>query len=190
MLNSLGTFWLILFAGLFFKEKFTLEKGIGCVLVLAGVIVTNLSGNFGSEISFTGDGFLVLSTICSAFGGILTRVVTKKTDVVVATGHGLCMGGFFLLATGLLGGAKLSVVTGRGVGIMVILVLISVGAFVLYNQLLRHNPVGQVAVFNAMIPIFGTGMSCLVLGEPFHVRYIAALVLIAGGIYIVNRQKG
>ena len=65
----------------------------------------------------------------------------------------------------------------------------SVIGFVLYNQLLSYNPVGQIAIFNALIPVFGTLTSCILTGEKFYFKYTVSIILVAAGIWFVNRDS-
>ena len=63
-------------------------------------------------------------------------------------------------------------------------------AFMLWTMLLRNNPVGRVAVFNFLIPVFGTMWSGIFLFENiFTLQNILALLLVSAGIFIVNLKK-
>ena len=119
------------------------------------------------------------------------RIITtvRNINAVKATGYGLTIGGVLLLAGGLFLGGTLTKVTLKGLVVMFCLVAISVVGFVLYNQLLSCNPVGQIAIFNALIPVFGTLTSCILTGERFYFRYIISIILVALGIWFVNREK-
>ena len=191
IIDSLGTFWLIFLAVLFFKERLTSNKILGCLFGFAGIIIANFSTDIISKVSFHGEGFLVISTLCAAFGGVIVRIITtvRNINAVKATGYGLTIGGVLLLAGGLFLGGTLTKVTLKGIVVMFCLVAISVVGFVLYNQLLSCNPVGQIAIFNALIPVFGTLTSCILTGERFYFRYIISIILVALGIWFVNREK-
>ena len=59
--------------------------------------------------------------------------------------------------------------------------------------LLIDNDAGKVCIFNSLSPVFGTFLSILILGEDsFQLRYLISLVLVCGGVYLVNRtvKKG
>ena len=54
------------------------------------------------------------------------------------------------------------------------------------------NPVSRVSVFGFMNPVFGVALSALLLGEgagTSPVTVLVALLLVCGGIIIVNRPK-
>ncbi|MCR5692318.1 MAG: DMT family transporter [Eubacterium sp.] len=190
MIDSLSTFFTILFAKIFFKEKFGLRRVLGCLLVLGGVVFINMGGNFDSQFRLEGDGLLIISALLGGLGGILARRLGQEMEVMVATGYGLALGGGLLGILGLFMGGQMKALTWRGVYLMTVLVAISVLGFLLYNKLLVYWPVGKVAVFNGLIPVFGTLMSCLTLGEQFYFRYVFVLVAIVLGIEIINVQGG
>ena len=189
IIDALGTFWLIILACIIFHEKMTLRKVIGCILGFSGIVISNIGMDFSDKFSFSGEGMLIASTFCAAFGGIITRIVTKKVNAFTATGYSLLSGGIMLWIVGLLSGGKLTNFTVKGAFVLLGLVVISVVGFVLYNQLLSYNPVGEIAIFNSLIPVFGTLMSCVLLGEKFYIKYVFSMLIIAMGIYIINRTS-
>ena len=73
--------------------------------------------------------------------------------------------------------------------IMAILVFISSFSFSIYNQLLSFNPISKIAIFSSFMPIAGVMISGWLLGEPFVTRYYLAAVIVACGIYVINRSK-
>ncbi len=190
ILNSLGTFLLVLLSCMFFKsDKLTSSKIIGCALGFAGIMALNISGGAGGGFTFMGDGMIILNTFCAALAGLMTRGLGKRVDVFVGTGYSLALGGVMLVVPGLLMGGTLPNINAVGVVILMLLVCISALGFTLYNKLLTCNPVGKVAIFNSLIPVVGAVTSCMCLGEPFYWKYVAAAALATAGIYIINKGK-
>lgn len=190
IIDSLSSFLLIILSCMFFKDdKLSAAKLIGCLLGICGIVLINLdsSADFFAGISIMGDGMLVCSALCSAIGGMMTRLAAKKADPVAATGISLAFGGAMLIISGLVGGGSITKVTPTGILALVLLVIISAAGFGIYNQLICYNPVSKIAIFNALIPILGVIFSCLILGEPFSVKYIIAGIIVASGIYIINK---
>ena len=191
ILNSLGTFMLVIFACMFFKsDRLTPAKIIGCVIGFTGILVLNVGGGGGDGFTFMGDGMIMLNALCSAFAGLMTRGLGRHANGFAATGYCLAIGGAMLVLPGLLLGGTLPVVTVAGVGILFLLICISTLGFTLYNKLLSCNPVGKVAIFNSLIPVVGAVTSCLCLHESFYWKYAIAALLAMMGIYIINARKG
>ena len=195
ILNSLGTFLLVILACIFFKsDKLTVRKLVGCAVGICGVLALNL--DFGSsttgtreEFSWMGDGMIILNALCSSCAGLLTRGLGKRVNIFVGTGYSLAAGGLMLIIPGLIMGGSFSHVSFLGFIYLGMLIVISTVSFTLYNKLILCNPVGKVAIYNSLIPAIGMLSSCLCLGEAFRVQYVIAAALAAAGIYIINKGK-
>ena len=192
ILDSMGSFFLIILSGLFLEDDtFSVKKIAGCLLGFCGILTISITpgGGLFSGISFLGDGMILLNACCAAGGGILTRFISKKMDMMTATGYGMSAGGLMLLLVGLMVGVRqpwnLSL---WGVTILFVLVLISAVCFGIYNMLLANHPISKVAIYNSLIPVFGVMFSSILLKEAFAWRYILAAGLTAAGIYVVNRK--
>ena len=192
ILNSLSIFLVVVLACVFFKsDRMTVRKMVGVLLGMAGILILNLNGDaVSAEWSWLGDGMIIVNAICSAVASLLTRSMARRVDIIVGTGYSLGIGGLLLIVPGLLMGGTLPHVTLWGLALLGMLVGISTIGFALYNQLITHNPIGKVAIYNSLLPIVGAVTSCLCLGEPFQANLILAGGLVASGIYIVNAAKG
>ena len=188
VINSFAPFLLIVLACVIFRERMTPLKILGCILGIGGIIVVNIGADMGG-FSFAGEGMILANCVCSAFGGILTRIVTKRVEPITATGYSLGTGGIMLILAGLIAGGRLERISVKGILLLLGLIAISMTGFILYNQLLCYNPVSEIAIFNALIPVFGTLMSCIMLGEEFGIRNLLGLIFIGSGIYVVNKRS-
>lgn len=191
IINASSTFFVIIFAHILLKnEKITQAKIIGCVLGMAGVIILQLNGGtIDSHFSLIGDGFLFLACISSALGAVLTRIYTKKSDSMILTAYQLMIGGIILIGVGLVMGGTITAVSERGIVLLIYLAFISAAAFSIWAILLKHNPVGVVAIYGFMIPVFGVILSGIFLGEQFlSVPILVSLISVSMGIWLVNRE--
>jgi drug/metabolite transporter (DMT)-like permease len=66
-------------------------------------------------------------------------------------------------------------------------VIVAFISYVTWFWLLSRHPASQVSAFTFLVPIFGGIAGHLVLGEALGWRFIAALGLVAVGIFLVNR---
>ena len=190
ILNSLGTFMLVLFACIFFKsDRLTVRKIFGCAIGFAGIMLLNTGGGESGTFTFMGDGMIILNALCATLAGLMTRGLGQRVDVFVGTGYSLAFGGVMLLVPGVLMGGELPVVTLWGCVLLFLLVSISALGFTLYNKLLTCNPVGKVAIFNSLIPVVGAVTSCLCLGEPFYWKYAVAALMAMCGVFVINYRK-
>ena len=155
----------------------------------SGILALNLGTESSEQFTWLGDGMIVLNTLCSAFAGLMTRGLSKRVDIFVGTGYSLAIGGALLILPGLFMNGTLPQITWTGILILALLISISTLGFALYNKLLSCNPIGKVAIFNSLIPAVGAVTSCWCLHEPFYMNYILAIILLSGGIYIINKGK-
>lgn len=190
VLNSSGVFMLVLLACLFFKsDKLTGRKIAGCIIGFMGIMALNSGGTDSGKFTLLGDGMILLNALCSAAAGLMTRSLSRRTDIFVGTGCSLAIGGVLLIIPGVCMGGNLSHITLWGIVILMLLISISSLGFALYNKLIACNPVGRVAIFNSLIPVVGAITSCLCLGETFYWKYVIAALLATAGIYIINKGK-
>lgn len=190
ILNSLSVFSVVIFACLFFKsDKMTRNKVLGCVLGFGGIMALNLGGKQSGNVTFLGDGMIILNALCGAMASLLTRGLGKRIDVFVGTGYSLALGGALLALPALLYGGTLPRITLYGCILLLCLIAISTIGFTIYNNLINHNPVGKVAIYNSLIPVVGAVTSCLCLAEPFYWKYVIAGTLATLGIYVINKEK-
>lgn len=106
---------------------------------------------------------------------------------MVITGYSLFIGGILLVLLGEVFGGHVYHFTLTSSFTLIYLALLSSIAFSLWNLLLKYNNVGLVSVYNFLIPIFGSVLSAIFLGETiFELKNIVALILVCIGIWMVN----
>jgi drug/metabolite transporter (DMT)-like permease len=192
IMNATGAFFGVILAHLLFpNDKLTPRKIAGCLLGFAGVLAVNLGGaGFDLEFSLLGEGFVVAAAFVLAAGSIWGRAISQTIEPMVMTGWQLTVGGAVLLAIGEGLGGHLEAFDVRSLALLAYMAGLSAAAFALWSLLLKHNPVGLLAVFNFLIPVFGVLLSALLLHEPVLAwKNAAALALVSGGIVLVTGRK-
>ncbi len=191
IMNATGAFFGVILAHfLYANDRLNPRKVLGCLLGFAGVVVVNLGGK-GLDFDFTllGEGFVVIAAFVLAAASIWGKTISQKMDPMVMTGWQLGIGGLGLLAIGYVGGGALHGFDARSLGLLAYMAGLSAAAFALWSLLLKHNPVGMLAVFNFLIPVFGVLLSALFLHEPVLAwKNAAALALVCAGIWLVTRK--
>lgn len=190
IIEGVNVFIAILVASLLFhQEPLTVKKKIGSIIGFAGVVLVNVSGNgVDMAFTFTGDGFIVLSTVAYAFSSVLLKRYATEENPVVLSGYQFIVGGVIMVLCGLLGGGKLTTVSESGIAMLLYLALVSAVAYSLWGVLLKYNPISRVAVFGFMNPVFGVILSAILLHEAdkLGLMCVVSLVLVCIGIYVVN----
>lgn len=190
VINASNAFVSIIVAHFLVKgERLTWRKGMGCLLGLAGVIIINLSpGAWGSGFSMKGEGMVAICTIIYGTSSVLMKFVSKRGSAMAITAYQLMVGGAVLIGVGFLFGGNISGFTVKSSLLLLYMAMLSAVAFSLWTTLLKYNPVGKVTIYGFSIPIFGAGLSALLLGETiFSVKNLAALLCVGAGIILVNK---
>ena len=185
-------FSLILSAVVFKLETLTAKKIAGCIIGFMGVMAINMNG-FSSDFSFTltGEGFIMISTLASAFSSVIMKSFSKDDNPMMLGGWQFFIGGIFLSVSGLLLGGKFSVTSFSSATLLIYMSFISAAAYTIWSILLKHRPVSEISVYGFTKQIFGVALSAIFVGEiseALSIKSLVSLILVCAGIFIVNRQ--
>ena len=192
IMNATGTFFSVLLAHYIYKnDRLSFNKALGCIVGFLGVMVVNFSaGLLSFDFTLLGEGFIVMAALVLSAASIYGKKVSQQVDSVVLTGYQLAIGGLALLLIGFAAGGTLTGFTVKSTALLMYLVVLSSAAFSFWTVLLKYNRVSMVAVFNFMIPVFGTLLSALFLDERIlEWKNGVALLLVCGGIWLVTKEE-
>jgi len=193
IINGTGTFVSIILAHFIYKnDKLNFSKIMGCIIGFLGVVVVNLNGQSleGNSFTFKGEGFVMIAAIIFAASAIYGKKITRIQKPSIVTGFQLFIGGVILKILGFILGGTLKGFTVKSTSLLIYMALLSSVAFTIWTQLLKYNKVGIISVFNFLIPVFGTLLSAMFLGENiFDIKILIALILVCYGIFLVYRVK-
>ncbi|MDO5548545.1 MAG: DMT family transporter [Eubacteriales bacterium] len=190
VLTATTTFLSVLISHFLFpNDRLNRYKVVGCVLGFEGVILISMgSGDlFTGGIVWNGEGFMILSAAAAAIGAVISKLVARGAEPMVITGWQLFFGGAVLLVAGTAGGGHFTSTSPQAFALLGYMIFLSATAFTVWTILLKKHPVGKVTVYNFLVPVFGSLMSGLVLGEDvFTGRNIVSLLFVCAGIILVN----
>lgn len=190
IITACASFLTVLSVPLFFKsDRLTLFKIAGCVLGFAGVIAINWGGSSSVDTLF-GDFMIFISTVSAAAGNIISKKVAAGRNPFKVTAYQLMTGGALLLLAGIVCGGRLSFANAESTLILLWLAFVSAAAFSLWTALLKYHDASRISVFNLLVPVFGTVLSGIMLGENvFRLKTLVSLVFISFGIALVNVKR-
>lgn len=192
IMNATGTFFSVLLAHfIYHNDKLSYNKTLGCILGFAGVMLVNFHSGL-SEFRFVwnGDGFVVLAAFILSAATLYGKRISQTVDPTVMTGWQLAIGGLVLVCGGYATGGTLEVHSMKAIAVLGYLTLLSSVAFALWSVLLKVNRVSMIAPFNFVVPVAGTVLSAIFLGENIlDIKYAIALVLVCSGIRWVNKRS-
>lgn len=193
IINGTGAFFSILLAHFIYKnDRLNVNKIVGCIVGFIGVIIVNLNGQdfFASSFSIQGEGFVMLAAFILSASSIYGKKITQNQDASIITGYQLFIGGLILLLLGYISGGYLSGFTLKSTNLLIYMALLSSVAFAVWTQLLKYNKVGIISIFNFLVPVFGSLLSAIFLGENiFDIKILISLIFVCLGIYMVYKIK-
>lgn len=192
IMNATGTFFSVLLAHfIYHNDKLSYNKTLGCILGFAGVMLVNFhSGLSDFRFVWKGDGFVVLAAFILSAATLYGKRISQTVDPTVMTGWQLAIGGLVLVGGGYATGGTLEVHSMKAIAVLGYLTLLSSVAFALWSVLLKVNRVSMIAPFNFVVPVAGTVLSAIFLGENIlDIKYAIALVLVCSGIWWVNKRS-
>lgn len=193
LFSSIGCFFVVLLSPLIVKgEKYRLSKLLGCVVGFAGLLLISVGGNLSEMAGFSllGEGSVAASSLCFAMTCFYSKTLMNRMGAQTVTGWQMMLGGLVLVAVGLLGGGRVYFDGSLKAALLLLyLCLLSSVAYTVWGVLIQHNPVNRVSILQLLIPVFGAVFSALILKEQvFTLVNLAALALVSGGIWLVNRE--
>ncbi len=186
LLNTAPVFVLII-AAIFFKEKITLKKVIALVLALLGVACVSGVFDSNSGVSFEGVIFGVLSGLGYALYSVFTKSLSKKYDALVINFYSFLFAMFIVVPASNLFNNFGLLATWQGAGYALgLVILCTILPFILYSTGLKNLSVGTVSVMAMLDPITATVIGLAFMGEGVTEFKILGIVLVLGGITILN----
>jgi drug/metabolite transporter (DMT)-like permease len=192
ILSSTGTFFSVMISHfIYVEDRINIRRIIGIIIGFAGVVILNLNGSrLDYGFKFTGEVFIIMSTLASAIGGIYTKIISKRIPAVILTGYQMLLGSIVLIIIGFMGKGSASIsMTGSGTILLLYLAFISAAAFTMWSILLKYNSVGQISIYQFSIPVFGVLLSTIFLHEKFSgLNTLIAVILVCIGVIVINKK--
>lgn len=186
-------FWVALGAHFLIPgERLTRARALGLALAFSGVALALLRNESpaGPDALF-GDLLALLGAMFWAgiiFLVRLTKFSRASSEMQIL--YQLAVSAIVLLAVAPLFGPLVREMTPALAGIFAFQVIAVVCfGFLSWFWVLKRYPASDMASFSFLTPLFGVVFAWLVLGEEITWAIIAALGLVAAGIYLVNRKR-
>ena len=191
IISGTSAFFALLVASILFHyERLDLRKVIGCLLGFFGILIMNIQDL--QSVSLGGDGFVLISQLCSALSAAFIKKFTETDDAVMLSGYQFFLGGLVLILIGSCMGGHLALANSAGIVVLFHLAFVSACAYTLWGILLSNHPVSQVGIFSCLIPVMGVLLSVLMLQETqqaFSLTSLISLILIVWGVGMVNARE-
>jgi len=173
-------------------EGLTRVKLLGLTLAFGGVALAMVTRTQGGQASLVGDLCALGASFCWTGIALAARArgmqgVTPEMQLLWQT----AVSAPLLLVASLAFGPWIRELATIHIAAMAFqIVVVVMAAFLMWFWLLGRYPAGQVAAFGFLSPVFGAFMGWALLGETVGPPLFAALVMVAGGLALINRPVG
>src|SRR2546430_8509951 len=171
------------------REPLTIRKSTGLLLGFAGVVLAMYT-RAGSSAARLVDVLLSLLGVLSfVFSNVLYKRMRERPHPVVLNAAQLFCAGLALVPAALLieGTPHIQWTAPLAVSLMYLIVVLSVGASMLWFWILQHGEASRVSAYFFLTPVFGLLLRAILLGEQLAVADAIALVVIAAGLWLAAR---
>jgi len=189
ILASTNPLLLALVAPRLLGEPLSLRKICGLLLGFSGVLVA-MQARAGTQTALPLDVLLALGGVCGLVAStvLYKRMQARPHPLVLNALQLSCAGLWLLPAAVLREGAPHVPLSWPVLASFTYLVLIlSVGASMLWFFILRHGEASRVSAFYFLTPVFGLLLGALLLGEKLVPLDAGGLLLIASGLFLTAR---
>jgi len=178
---------------LVFRIRVTPLQIVGLLLSVAGIVLTASHGSLVRLVELdvnTGDAIMILGLVSYS---IYTVMLRGKPDIhwqslmIVLTGSAMITTLPFTAAEFQLGAGIWPGTQGWAI-LAYVVIFPSILAQVLYIRGIEMIGANRAALFINLVPIFGTLLSIIIVGEDFHLYHAVALVLVFGGIWLAEHS--
>lgn len=172
------------------NDRLSVRKTSGLILAFLGIFLVFRDRMGISDTRITGDTLILISAIFLGILGVYVKRVVQRINA-----YKLLLWQMIFALVPFFG---LSLIFERSashiISINLILAIIYQGivvagfCFVTWTLLLKRHSASKIAAFLFATPLFGVGLSNLILHEPITPFLIVGAILVAAGIYVVNKR--
>ena len=187
--------FVIILSRFFFKELITLNKSIGIILVMAGVLMLITKGHFSRlfNLSFAiGDIWMLSAAIIFAIYSILVKQKPKGISIWAFQLSTFILGLAFLFPFFIWEQATASAFEFKTeiiLGILYLGIFAAFVAFILWNKAIEAIGPTKASMIYYILPLFSGILAFFFLEETVSLTHLYSAVLILAGILIANREK-
>jgi drug/metabolite transporter (DMT)-like permease len=172
-------------AFIFLRERITRTTLAGFLIALVGAVWLSLAGGADEHAAnpVLGNFFELLAMLCAMGYTLLLKHLSARYSPFLLTAMVAFVGTLFFLPLALLGDPIPAQVSLTGLAAVAYLgVLVTVGAYGLYNFGVSRLPASQASGFTNLIPVFTLLFAMLLLGERLNNPQLLAAALVFAGV--------
>lgn len=174
-------------AFIFLRERISRTTLAGFLIAVVGAVWLSLAGSADEHAAnpLLGNFFELLAMLCAMGYTLMLKHLSARYSAFLLTAMVAFVGTLFFLPLALLGEPWPREVSPLGWAAVAYLgVLVTVGAYGLYNFGVSRLPASQASGFTNLIPVFTLLFATLLLGERLNGPQMVAAALVFGGVVL------
>ena len=195
LLQSIVPVVIIVFARLLLRVRVSAAQALGILVSLAGVLSIITRGDLERLITLAvGQGDLLLLGAVVAWAGysVLLKKLPPALGGLILLGYTVLVGVLCILplyAWEIGSGTRMHVSTVTLVTVLYVAIFPSLLAFLFWNKAVDEVGPNRAGQFIHLMPVFGSLLSVLFLGESLYAYHFVGILLVAVGIYLATVFK-
>jgi drug/metabolite transporter (DMT)-like permease len=172
-------------AFIFLREHISHANLAGFLLAVLGAVGLSLAGeaDLHAPSPRLGNFFEFLAMLCAMGYTLILKFLSERYSAFLLTAMQAFVGALFFLPVAAFSAPLPTAISLTGLAAVVYLgVLITVGAYGLYNFAVSRLPASQASAFVNLIPFFTLLIAALTLGERLNVQQMLAAGLVFAGV--------
>jgi len=156
-------------------------------------VLTTGKASQGNAGHWTGDLILLAASAVFAYYTILVKEVAEQYDALTLNTLAFGLGAVLMIPFGTWSvlGVRWAVLSSQAWwGLAFMIVFGSVVPYLLFAVALTELTAARVAAFSYVQPVIATGLGVWLLAERLTVKIILGGILIIGGVYLTERERG
>ncbi len=179
-------------AFIFLRERISRMSLAGFLIAVAGAVWLSLAGTADEHAPnpLLGNFFEFLAMACAMGYMLILKHLSQRYSAFAMTALQAFVGAPFFLLLALTTESIPTEITPQGAAAVVYLgVLVTVGAYGLFNFGISRLPANQASAFVNLIPLFTLFFAVVVLGETLNGQQIAAALVVFAGVALSQWQR-
>lgn len=185
MITALMPLLVAVGAFVFLRERITRTCLAGFLLAVGGVIWLSLAGQADEHAPapLLGNFFEFLAMVCAMGYTLLLKYLSERYSAFILTAMQAFVGAPFFLVLALLNEPVPTSVSALGIGAVLYLgIIVTVGAYGLFNFAVGRLPASQASAFVNLIPLFSLLIAVVLLGERLNGQQMLAAIVVFSGV--------
>ncbi|MDP3979182.1 MAG: DMT family transporter [Pseudomonas sp.] len=185
MITALLPLLVAMGAFVFLRERISRTTLAGFLLALVGAVWLSLAGDADQHAPnpLLGNFYELLAMLCAMGYTLLLKHLSTRYSAFILTAMQAFIGSLFFLPLALLSAPMPVSISPQGLAAVAYLgVVVTVGAYGLYNYGVSQLPASQASGYTNLIPLFTLVFAMLLLGERLNTMQLFAAELVFGGV--------